>query len=90
MAEQVDRSPSTPDVIQFTTKYAPDEVLEWYKQEMVAQGWKVYIESHRPPPAVISFTSSGYRVLFVLDVFAERTPDGITLVRVELKSELPA
>ena len=64
-AQQVDQA-LAPNIISFTTNRSPDQVLDWYKQEMLAEGWTVNLEVRKPTRSIISFTSAGYRMLFSL------------------------
>ena len=89
-AQLVQRMPGNRQIVQFTVDETPAQVVAWYKQELIPQGWKIYIESLQSAAPGISFTSSGYRVLFVLDVNIKSESHGSTIVEVELKPQPPA
>jgi hypothetical protein len=89
-AQAVQRVPGNRQLVQFTIGQTPEQVVAWYKQELIPQGWKIYTESLQSPAPGISFTSSGYRILFVLDVNIKSESNGRTFVEVELKPQPPA
>lgn len=89
-AQTVQGTPGSRQIVRFNIAQTPDQVIEWYKNELMSQGWSINLEARTPPRSSVSFSSSGYRILFVLDVTAEQGPNGLTSVNLELKPQPPA
>ena len=89
-AQAVQLVPGNRQLVQFTIDQTPEQVVAWYKQELIPQGWSVNLEVPSVSRPIISFSSSAYRILFVLDIIAEQRPNGVTSVEVELKPQPPA
>ncbi|MBS1968127.1 MAG: hypothetical protein JST60_20510 [Chloroflexi bacterium SZAS-1] len=89
-AQAVQRAPGPRQIVHFTIDQTPEQVVAWYKQQLLPQGWSVNLEVPSALRPIISFSSSAYRILFVLDIIAEQRPNGVTSVEVELKPQPPA